>query len=181
MRRILIATALSLPLAAFAASNTIDKIVSTPTPGKAGSPISVTISAAEADGGMCGMEVEWGDGAVTKKQMGGNHPNFPITLEHTYAKPGDYRIKASGKRIDTYLGCMGQFRHIVKIEGGAAAAAAGGTCPEGWGMKGKAAKDGSFTCTPKAKGAKKPEKELACPAGTSYFVSNSKLGCEKSQ
>ena len=64
---------------------------------------------------------------------------------------------------------------------GAGTGAGSNACPQDWGLKGKVAKDGSFTCTPKAKGAKKPEKELACPAGTSYFYGAKALGCEKAQ
>lgn len=182
MKRIVLASLLAVTFPAFA-SNTIDAISSTPTPAKAGAPVAVTISAAEPDGGMCGMEVEWGDGAVTLKQVAGNHKNFPLTLEHTYAKPGEYRIKASGKRVETYLGCAGQVRYIIKVEGASTATAKAGTsaCPSDWGLKGKAAKDGSFTCTPKKKGAAKPEKDLPCPAGTSYFYGSKALGCEKSQ
>lgn len=81
-------------------------------------------------------------------------------MQHTYAKPGTYEIKADGARAeDLYLPCMGKVKYMHTVEAAAAKAGAATTsaCPEGWGLKGKAAKDGSFTCTPKAKGAKKPE------------------------
>lgn len=182
MKRTVLVSLLAIALPVFAGTS-IESVTSIPTPAKAGEPVSVTISSTDADGGMCGMEVEWGDGSVTLKQVGGNHKPFPLTLQHTYAKPGDFRIKASGKRVETYLPCSSQVRYIIKVEGAAPAAAdtAKAACPTGWAMKGKATKDGSYTCAPKAKGAKKPEKELACPAGTSYFFSSKSLGCEKAQ
>ena len=182
MRRTLLALALAAPLTALAGP-TIDKISATPSPSKVGEAITITIEASEAENGMCGLSLNWGDGnKMPPKKVGGNHKNFPLTMQHTYAKPGTYEIKADGARAETYLPCMGKVKYMHTVEGAPAkAGAATSACPEGWGQKGKAAKDGSFTCTPKAKGAKKPEKELACPAGTSYFYGAKALGCEKAQ
>lgn len=183
MRRTLIALALSAPLAALAANPTIDKITATPAPSKVGEQIAITIEASDAEDGMCGMVVNWGDGNRTEpKKVGGNHKNFPIVMQHTYAKPGTYEIKANGARAETYLGCMGKVKYMHTVDGAVATAAPGKpACPADWAMKGKAGKDGSFTCTPKKKGAAKPEKEPGCPAGTSYFYGSKALGCEKTQ
>jgi hypothetical protein len=183
MRRTLIALALATPLAAFAANPTIEKITATPSPAKAGEPVTITIEASDTEGGMCGLDLNWGDGnRMPPKKVGGNHKNFPLTLQHTYTKPGTYEIKADGKRAETYLGCMGKAKYMLTVEGAATPAAAGKpACPADWALKGKAGKDGNFTCTPKRKGAAKPEKELPCPAGTSYFFGSKALGCEKTQ
>lgn len=185
MRRTLLALALSTPLAALAANPNIDRITATPSPSKVGEVVTITIEASDAEGGMCGLDVNWGDGNRNPpKKVGGNHKGFPVTLQHTYEKAGTFEIKADGKRADTYLGCMGKAKYMHTVEAApakAGAPAATSACPAGWGLKGKAAKDGSFTCTPKASGAKKPEKELNCPAGTSYFYGAKALGCEKAQ
>ncbi|MBK8523788.1 MAG: PKD domain-containing protein [Betaproteobacteria bacterium] len=182
MRRTLIALAFAAPLTAFAANPTIDKITATPSQAKVGEPVTITIEASDAEGGMCGLDLNWGDGnRMPPKKVGGNHKNFPLTLQHTYTKPGTYEIKADGKRAETYLGCMGKAKLMLTVEGAAAAAGGKPACPADWKLKGKAAKDGSFTCAPSKKGAAKPEKELTCPAGTSYFFSSKSLGCEKSQ
>lgn len=174
---------------AIAGNPSIDKITATPSPAKVGEPVTIVIEAADAEGGMCGLDVNWGDGNRNPPQkVGGNHKNFPITLQHTYQKPGTYEVKADGKRADTYLGCLGKVKYMLTVEAATVAPGkAGGTavaapaCPADWAPKGKAAKDGSFTCTPKKKGAAKPDKALACPAGTSYFFSAKALGCEKAQ
>lgn len=183
MRRILIASALILPLSAFAGP-TIDKISATPSPSKTGETVTITIEASEAENGMCGLSLNWGDGnKMPPKKVGGNHKNFPLTMQHTYAKPGTYEIKADGARAETYLPCMGKVKYMHTVEAAAAAPdkAAGSACPADWALKGKVAKDGSFTCTPKKKGAAKPAQELTCPAGTSYFFGSKALGCEKAQ
>lgn len=178
---------LSAALPAFA-SPTVDKISATPSPGKAGEPVTITIEASDAENGMCGMSLNWGDGErMPPKKVGGNHKNFPLTLQHTYQKPGTYEIKADGARAETYLPCMGKVKYMHTVDAAAAPAkaAAGKTavsaCPADWALKGKAGKDGSFTCTPKKKGAARPGQEFACPQGTSYFFGARALGCEKAQ
>ena len=126
MRRTLIALALAAPLAAFAANPTIDKISAIPSPAKVGEPVTITIEASDVEGGMCGLDLNWGDGnRMPPKKVGGNHKNFPLTLQHTYSKPGTYEIKADGKRAETYLGCMGKAKFMLTVEGAAAPAAAG--------------------------------------------------------
>ena len=186
MKRFVAASLFAAALPAFAASPTIDKITATPSPAKVGQPVTITIEATDAEGGMCGLDLNWGDGNRNPPQkVGGNHQNFPITLQHTYQKPGTYEVKADGKRADTYLGCLGKVKYMLTVEaaapGKAAAGAAAAPCPADWALKGKVAKDGSFSCTPKKKGAAKPDKELACPQGTSYFFGAKALGCEKAQ
>jgi hypothetical protein len=182
MRRTLLALILSAPLVALAGNPNIDKITATPSPSKVGEVVTITIEASDAEGGMCGLDVNWGDGNRNPPQkVGGNHKNFPVTLQHTYQKAGTFEIKADGKRAETYLGCMGKAKFMLTVNASGATAATKSACPTDWVMKGKTAKDGSFTCTPKAKGAAKPEKELTCPSGTSYFYGSKALGCEKSQ
>lgn len=190
MKRLAFATLFAslFALPAIAGNPTIDKITATPSPARVGEPVTITIEASDAEGGMCGLDLNWGDGnRMPPKKVGGNHKNFPITLQHTYQKPGTYEIKADGKRAETYLGCMGKAKLMLAVEAApmgaakAGAAAAGTACPADWKLKGKIAKDGSFTCTPKMKGAAKPAQELPCPAGTGYFYGSKALGCEKTQ
>lgn len=177
--------ALALPSAGALAAPAIADIVAAPSPARAGQPVKVTVGAGNADNAICGLTVHWDDGQSERPQkVGDKWGGFPRTFEHTYAKPGTYKIKAEGQRAGTFLACGGEATTTLVVEAAAKAAAPGATktpCPDGWGMKGKAAKDGSFTCTPKKKGAAKPEKALDCPAGTSYFMGNKALGCEKTQ
>ena len=173
----------ALPASSAFAAITIDKITASPSPVKAGQPIHVTIDARNAEEGVCGLGLKWGDGSSEKpEKVGGRHKTFPLTFQHTYAAAGSYKIKAEGTRADTYLGCLGKADIIVTVEAVAAAAPATPekvTCPANWKMKGKPAKDGSYTCNPAKNGAAKPDKPLDCPAGTAYFMSSKALGCEK--
>jgi hypothetical protein len=184
MKRAALTALLALSIPAFA-SPSIETVTATPSPAKVGQAVKVTINAKDATDGICGLDVWWGDGNRDKpRRMGGQHEAFPITVEHTYSKPGTYTIKANGKRAGSYLGCPGEGTTNLTVEAVAAvaatpAAAAKAACPTDWALKGKAAKDGSYTCSPKKKGAAKPEKAIDCPAGTSYFMSSKALGCEK--
>ena len=172
--------------AAFAESITIEKVTATPSPAKVGQPVQITIEASNADQGICGLSVKWGDGVREKpEKVGGVHKTFPLTFQHTYTKPGTYEIKADGKRAETYLDCMGEAKFMITVEPAEKVVTAANptktTCPANWALKGKVTQNGSYTCTPKKKNAAKPEKPLDCPEGTSYFMSNKALGCEKSQ
>ena len=90
---------------------------------------------------------------------------------------------AAGDKVENAFGCNGKQIVMYKVDAAAAAKAAAGssTCPTDWALKGKAGKDGSFTCVPKkgVKNAKKPEQPIDCPTGTSYFTKGKALGCEK--
>jgi hypothetical protein len=182
MKRAALIALLAISIPAFA-SPSVESVTVTPSPAKVGQAVKLTISAKDAADGICGLDVWWGDGNRDKpKKMGGQHGVFPITVEHTYNKPGTYTIRANGNRAGNYLGCVGEATANLTVEAVAATAAAAPTkaaCPTDWMLKGKAAKDGSYTCTPKKKGAAKPEKPIDCPAGTSYFMSSKALGCEK--
>lgn len=157
----------------------INSVTFVPSPAKAGQQVKITVTADDAEGNsMCGLKVHFGDGTSNPPQrVGGKDPGFPRTFEHTYTSPGSYNIKAEGERAMNAFGCLGEKTETLVVEA-ATASAAKTACPDGWGMKGKAAKDGSFSCSPK-KGAAKPAKAMDCPTGTSYFVSSKALGCEK--
>ena len=179
MKRTLLALLFSAPVLAVAAP-AISKVTAVPSPAVAGQPVKVTVEGADADDSPCGLVVHWDDGTSESPQkVGGKWPKLPRDFQHTYGKPGEYIVKAEGANAGgSFFACMGSATLTVKVEA-AAAAAKGPACPDNWKLSGKPGKDGSFACTPKAKGAKKPDQPLACPAGTSYFVSNTKLGCEK--
>lgn len=176
----LLVALLSLALSPQAFAMKIDSLTFSPSPAKVGQPVKVTVNVDEVDkDAMCGLTVHYDDGSSEPPQrIGGGDPGFPRTFEHTFTRPGSYKVKAEGKRAMSALGCNGEKIETLVVE--AAAPATGKTaCPEGWGLKGKTAKDGSFTCTPKTKSVAKPAAAMSCPAGTSYFVSSKALGCEK--
>lgn len=180
------ASALSL-FGAFAisasAATSIDKLTVTPASGaKVGDKITATIEVSAPEG-VCGMEVEFGDGTRQTFKIKPD-TKLPIVVEHTYKKAKAYKIRAAGDKVENAFGCTGkQIVEKYKVEAAAptAAAAPATPCPTDWALQGKVAKDGAFTCVPKkgVKEAKKPEQALTCPTGTSYFTKGKTLGCEK--
>ena len=182
-RKHFIAIALAgLFAAAAQAGTSVDKVTVTPATGaKVGDKVKVTVEVSGVEG-ICGLEVKYGDGSDDSVQVESSTPN-PIVFEHAYKKAGTYKIRAKGERVKSALSCIGK-KSIegYKVEAAKPVDKAAGPCPDGWTLKGKAAKDGAFSCMVKkgVKDAKKPEKPLDCPAGTSYFTKGKEFGCEKS-
>lgn len=167
------------------AATGIESVTVTPAQGaRVGEPVTITIQFVSPESGICGIEVEPGEGRRETIRIKENTP-LPVVVQHTYKTPGEHKIRVDGTRVENALGCSGKEIVMYKVAPAAAplakAKAAGTTnCPEGWASKAKPAKSGAFTCTP-AKGVKnpaKPETPLKCPMGTSYFVTNKSLGCE---
>lgn len=164
------------------ATPAVDSLTVAPVGGATvGQKVTITVGFKDAGEGICGLEVEFADG---QKETFKIKPDtkLPIVVEHTYQIAQDMKIRAAGTRVENALGCPGKQIVMYKVSPApmATAAAAAGQCPTDWALKGKVAKNGSFTCVPAkgAKDAKKPEKPLACPAGTSYFTKGKTLGCE---
>lgn len=183
---VLIAATMTVFAGASLASPSVDKLTINPAKdAKAGDKITVTIDLANVGDGICGLEVEFGDG---RRELVKIKPDtkVPIVFDHTFKSAGQFKVRAAGDRVENALGCTGKQIVMYNVAAApapaAAAPAAAAACPADWALKGKAAKDGSFTCVPKkgVKAPKKPEQPIACPGGTSYFTKGKTLGCEKS-
>ena len=167
------------------AATSIDKLTMTPASGaKVGDKVSATVEASAPDG-ICGMEMEFGDGTREVFKIKPDS-KLPLVFEHTYKSAGNFKVRAAGAKVENAFGCVGkqiidQYPVAAAPAATAAATPGAGPCPADWALKGKVAKTGTFTCVPKkgVKDAKKPETPLACPAGTSYFTKGKSLGCEK--
>lgn len=165
------------------AGASIDKLTLNPASGaKAGDKVTATVEISGAEG-ICGMEIEFGDGTREVFKVKPDS-KLPLVFEHTFKAAGDFKVRAAGDKVENAFGCNGKQIVMYKVDAAAAAkapAASGSPCPADWALKGKAGKDGSFTCVPKkgVKNAKKPEQPLDCPTGTSYFTKGKALGCEK--
>lgn len=175
--------ALGFASAAALATPSIDKLTLNPASGaRVGDKVTATVSFDNPGEGICAIEVEFGDGRRETFKIKPD-TKLPIVVEHVYKSAGEMKVRTDGAKVENAFGCLGKQIVMYKVDAAAAAtpaAQAAGACPEGWAMKGKAAKNGSFTCIP-AKGVKdpkKPEKAIACPAGTSYFTKGKTLGCE---
>ena len=180
--KIALAMLIGLAAATAQATPTVDKVTLSPAGGaKVGDKVTATIEFANAGEGICGLEVETGDG---RREVFKIKPDtkLPLVFEHVYKTPGEMKFRAAGDKVENAFGCIGKQIVMYKVEAAPAAAAkpAAGACPADWALKGKVAKNGAFTCVP-AKGVKnpaKPEKGLECPAGTGYFTKGKTLGCE---
>jgi hypothetical protein len=131
------------------------------------------------------VRVHFGDGATNDFQVN-QAKDVPLVLEHTYAKPGSYKLRVEGKGGSK---CLGEDQHaslevvakaaVAKPASGKAPEAAS-VCPAGWALTkaGVAKKTGAFTCTAKA-GTAIPEPKVTCPGELTYFDNAKKgqLGC----
>jgi hypothetical protein len=168
---------------AFAESGGIGNIKLEPAGAKVGQAVKVTVDADGDAPAFCGMGLDFGDGEVRDLKIEANDGGLPRTESKTYAKPGNYTIKAFGKKVTTHLPCKGKSEARLAVAGAAPAAepkAVGPACPAGYKMQGKVGKAGNFTCKA-GKGAKAPEKMLECANGLEYFQSKSSLGCRKAR
>ncbi|MGE5384816.1 MAG: hypothetical protein ACM3SV_02910 [Betaproteobacteria bacterium] len=175
----------SLAAAPALAGVSVEKLTLTPAANaKVGDKVVAQIDFSGDNDSICGIEVEFGDGTRQTFKIK-SETKLPIVVEHVYKAPAEYKVRAAGNRVENALSCAGKQIVMYKVAAAPAAAAAAtpaSACPADWALKGKAAKDGSFTCVPKkgVKAPKKPEQPIACPAGTSYFTKGKTLGCEKS-
>lgn len=191
----IVATSLSCALAihgGIAFAGTITGVKVEPANAQVGSQVKVTVEG--TDEGICGLRVEYGNGDVDVTKMSQGKDNFPRSFMKSYNKAGNYTIVAKGGRDGSAMGCPGEFKTQVVVAeapkpaaapaaaapAAAATAAAAPTCPEGYALNAKSVnkKTGAYSCAQK-KGGTKPEKAMACPAGTEYFATpkGSSLGC----
>jgi hypothetical protein len=160
----------------------INSVTVSPSPAKVGQAVTVTINTDGEPPKYCGLRVEYGDSSEDFK-IDQNNKQFPVVVTHTFGTPGTYTIKARGKTVTTHARCQGEAQSTIVIEAAAPAVAAVAgplSCPDGYKLKGKVGKAGDFTCQA-AKGAKPPEKVLACGDGLEYFQSKTTAGCRKTK
>lgn len=175
---------LALPLTALATDNIVG-ITMEPNPAKAGQPVRITVNGDTDPAVYCGLLIGFGDGSDQRVVVGDKEP-FPKVVTHTFAAPGNYTVRADGRKVDNRFGCTGKVKVAMVVEaapavaGAKPATAAGPACPEGYKLKGKPGKAGDFTCTA-GKGARKPEKVMDCGDKLEYFQTRTTLGCRKAK
>lgn len=162
-------------------SSGIGTITVSPSPAKVGEPVTVTVNADGDAPGFCGLNIEFGDaeGRDLKVGSGDDAVKFPVVQTKTYKSPGTFTIVAKGKKVTSHFPCQGKSEAKIVVEAGAAAAA-GAACPEGYKLQGKMGKAGDFSCKA-GKGAKAPEKVMACKDGLEYFQTKTAVGCRKAK
>ena len=189
----------ALALFALAAANgvhaqTLSSVKLEPAAPMAGQPVTATIALDVAEQANCGLRWYWGDGATEDIKVTDKNA-LPVKLTHTYAKGGDYRTMAEGKKVTSHFQCAGKnIVTMLKVASpppppaaaasapAPAAKASGPSCPEGWKLDSKSVskKYGTFTCTAKA-GTALPATKPVCSGDLTYFENGKKgqLGCQK--
>jgi len=179
MKNILVSSLVLFSSVAFGADGALSTLKFDPPVVKAGQEVKITIGVDGEAPSFCGMVVHFDDGTSAEFKIDGRERKLPMTISKVYAKAGSYSVKAEGKKVTTHFPCVGAVEQRLTVEGGATQGAkADAACPEGYVLKGKMGKTGSFTCNA-GKGAKKPEKVLECGNGLEYFQTKTSLGCRK--
>ena len=175
------------------AAQTLSDLKIDPAQPVVGQTVTATINLDAGDNANCGVRFYWGDGTTADIKVT-DKAAIPYKLTHVYAKAGDYRAMAEGKKVTSHLKCMG--KNIVQMVAVAAPKAAPAAapasapksgakgsvpvCPEGWKLTAKSVnkKTGAYSCTAKP-GTALPAAKPACPGDLTYFENGKKgqLGC----
>lgn len=163
--------------AAGAQAQTISALKVEPAQAKVGEPVQITVGFDNADNPNCNVRLHFGDGSNRDHKVN-QAKDVPLVRSHTYAKAGQYTVKAEGKTALPMLKCLGANQTaLVKV---VAAAAKAPGCPAGWKLDAKSVnrKTGAYTCAGKA-GTAAPAAKPDCPAPLSYFENKTRgqFGC----
>jgi hypothetical protein len=176
MNNVPVAAVLSLA-ALTAAAQTLTSVRVEPASVAAGSKARVIASFDVANGMNCSARAHFGDGQ-TKDFKVNQAQDAVMTLEHTWARPGTYRIKIEPKSAFPVPKCVGAdaLTSISVLAPGAAQPA----CPPGWTLVTRSVnrKTGAFDCSA-ARGTAVPAERLTCPGELGYYenVSKGVLSC----
>lgn len=141
--------------------------------------VRFTVSGTADSRDHCGYFVEYGDGAAGDSRLIDNeNGQFNRSHERTFANPGTYTIRASGRSVKTTGPCNGAASTTVTVVAAAPAGrwearAADPVCPEGWLLNDRSVnrRTGAFSCRAK------PAEELVCPDGLRYYEREGVIGC----
>lgn len=99
-----------------ATANSIDAIKVEPNPARAGQEVRITIEGDTSESVYCGLLTMFGDGRDQRIVVGGKEGSFPKTVTYTYASPGNFVVKAEGRKVDGRFGCVGSVESRLVIE-----------------------------------------------------------------
>ncbi len=84
-------------------------------PGK--TAVKIVVNGKGLDNAICALRVNHGDGTSTVRQMDASKQvKFPLVINKTYNKPGNFRISAQGVKSGMYLKCLGQASTKLSVE-----------------------------------------------------------------
>jgi len=129
--------------------------------------------------GDCGIWVDYGDqGSPDTRIIGKRDGELPREFTHTFGRPGQYTVTATGRRVKTTSACDGAVSTVVTVaEAGRdrrRGPAAEASCPAGWELRKGSfdRKTGAFTCDPAY-----PEQRMDCGRDLRYFERDNTIGC----
>lgn len=133
----------------------------------------------QSTGGECGIWVDYGDqGSPDTRVIGRREGMLPREFTHTFNRPGQYTVTATGKRVKTTLGCEGSASTVITVVDAAGERRRGPvadvSCPAGWALREGSLdrRTGAFTCVPAY-----PEQRMDCGPGLRYFERDGMIGC----
>jgi hypothetical protein len=85
------------------------------TTAKAGDSVQITIKASKDGTSVCGLVVNFGDGSNQEFKVNAENVKLPISVEHSYKKPGKYTVKANGKKVTTHHSCKGSVSATIAV------------------------------------------------------------------
>lgn len=185
-------------------AQTVSGIKVEPAQIKAGEAATITVNFELKDDKVnCGMRVLFGDGQQQDIKIN-QKEDVPMIVKHTYAKAGQYQVKAAPQNMGMTFKCLGkEATAALAVAAPPVAVApapvqtppvrsaavapptgktmAGPSCPDGFKLDAKSVnkKTGAFSCTA-PKGTAMPLDKLNCPGELAYYESRKtmKVGCK---
>ena len=192
-----------LTTCAAAHAQTVSGIKVEPAQIKAGEASTITVNFELKDDKVnCGMRVLFGDGQQQDIKIN-QKEDVPLIVKHTYAKAGQYQVKAAPQNMGMTFKCLGkEATAALAVAAPVAVAPApvqnpparttaiapptgktmeGPSCPAGFKLDAKSVnkKTGAFSCAA-PKGTAMPVDKLSCPGELAYYESRKtmKVGCK---
>ena len=144
--------------------------------GKATMKFMVSGQSTEGD---CGIWIDYGDqDSPDTRIIGRRDGELPREFEHTFSRPGQFTVTATGRRVKTTAACEGAVSTVVNIvEAGRdrrRGPAAQASCPAGWELREGSfdRTSGAFTCDPAY-----PQARIDCGRELRYFERDNTIGC----
>lgn len=133
----------------------------------------------QSTGGDCGVWVDYGDqGSPDTRIISRRDGMLPREFTHTFGRPGQYTVTATGRNVKTTMGCEGAASTVITVVDAAGERRRGpvaeAACPAGWALRDGSfdQRTGAFTCVPAY-----PEQRMDCGRGLRYFERDGMIGC----
>lgn len=175
------AFALALALAPAAQADTITRI--TPEADRIalvnGQATVKFVVSGQSTEGDCGIWIDYGDqGSPDTRIIGRRDGELPREFVHTFNRPGQFTITATGRSVKSTTGCSGAVSTVVTLVEASRdrrrGPAAEASCPAGWELREGSfdRQTGAFSCAPAY-----PQQRINCGPDLRYFERDDTIGC----